>query len=163
MLLSLLCNVLFMYFACNDNSLFKLLTNFAFCQLKKLNKDYIFLPTCFTFLNSVRLTPFCPNTQKPFAGPLANTKVYKFTLIGEAWNSMKKPILIQIWTVNCCDRIVCPILNDNWLVYVFKSCCVVVKFFYNFFTGKIILDLFQNNVPLESLRLNEFVNGLNKI
>ena len=25
----------------------------------------------------------------------------------------------------------------------------MVKFFYNFFTGKIILDLFQNNMPLD--------------
>ena len=37
-----------------------------------------------------------------------------------------------MWTVNFCNRIVCPILNDNWLVYVFKSWCVAVKF-YNFF------------------------------
>ena len=38
-----------------------------------------------------------------------------------------------MWTVNGHNEIVCPILNDNWLVYVFKSWCVTVKFFYNFF------------------------------
>ena len=111
------------------------------------------LPTCFMFLNSVRLTSHCQNT-KSLAAPSANTEVYKTHC---HWWSMKqyekKTLLIQIWTVNCCNRIVCPILNDNWLVYVFKSCCVMVKFFYNFFTGKIVLDLFWKNVPLESLRL----------
>ena len=39
------------------------------------------------FLNSVRLTSFCPNTQKPLAAPLANTKVYKIHCL---WQSVKQ-------------------------------------------------------------------------
>ena len=65
-------------FACNDHSLFMLLSSFAFLSIKKLNKEYIFLPMCFTFLNSVRSTSPHPNTQKPLGAPLANTEVYKF-------------------------------------------------------------------------------------
>ena len=85
--LSLLCNVLFTYFACNDHSLFKLLTSLHFFQLKNLNKDEVFLPTCFTFLNSVRLTSPHQNTQKSLAAPSANTKVYKLHC---CWGSVKQ-------------------------------------------------------------------------
>ena len=153
MLLSLLCNVLFICFACNEHSLFMLLTSFAFLSIKKIKLrksifTYLFHVFKFCYTDST-----CPNTQKPLTALAETLKFTKFTVIGEAVNSTKKPLLIQSWTVNCHDGIVCPMLNDNWLVYVFKSCCVMVKFFCNFVTGKIVLDLFQNNVPLDSLRL----------
>ena len=66
------------------------------------------------------MTSLHPNTQKPLAAPLANTEVYKIHCHWWSVKQYEKPLLIQIWTVNCHDRIVCPILNDNWLVYVFN-------------------------------------------
>ena len=73
--------------ACNNHSLFKLLTSLQFSQFKKLVKEEVLLPTCFTFLNSVRLTTLHQNTQKSLAAPSANTKVYK---IHYYWQSMKQ-------------------------------------------------------------------------
>ena len=87
----------------------------------------------FHVLNSVRLTSPHQNTQKSLAAPSANTEVYKIHCHWWSMIQYEKPLLIQMWTINCCSGIVCPILNDNWLVYIFKYWCVTVKFFYNVF------------------------------